>query len=90
VQVNSALLLATKRYKQVSDDRATINICAEIGRQKPTLRKIKRAGMQLHKPTQITAHLILPNRTRTISGLTIWRQLLTENGFKIYIYDLNN
>ena len=28
-----------------------------------TLRKIKRAAMQPHKPTQIAAHLILPNRT---------------------------
>jgi len=56
----------------------------------PTLRKIKRAAKQPHKPTQIAAHLILPNRTKTISGLTIWRQLLTENGFKTYLYDLNN
>jgi len=29
----------------------------------PTLRKIKRAAIQPHKPTQIAAHLILPNRT---------------------------
>jgi len=56
----------------------------------PTLRKIKRAAMPIHKPTQIAAHLILPNRTKTIGQLTIWRQLLTENGFKTYLYDLNN
>jgi len=31
----------------------------------PTLRKIKRAAMQPHKPTQIAAHLILPNRTQS-------------------------
>jgi hypothetical protein len=31
--------------------------------RKPTLRKIKRAAMPTHKPTQIVAHLILPNRT---------------------------
>jgi hypothetical protein len=31
----------------------------------PTLRKIKRAAMQQHKPTQIAAHLILPNRTQS-------------------------
>jgi len=30
----------------------------------PTLRKIKRAAMPTHKPTQIAAHLILPNRTQ--------------------------
>lgn len=30
----------------------------------PPLRKIKRAAMQTHKPTQITAHLILPKRTQ--------------------------
>jgi len=28
----------------------------------PTLRKIKRAAIQSHKPTQIAAHLIFPNR----------------------------
>ena len=28
-----------------------------------SLRKIKRAAIQPHKPTQIAAHLILPNRT---------------------------
>jgi len=31
----------------------------------PTLRKIKRAAMPTHKPTQIAAHLILPNRTQS-------------------------
>jgi len=31
----------------------------------PTLRKIKRAVMQLHNPTQIIAHLILPTRTQS-------------------------
>jgi hypothetical protein len=31
----------------------------------PTLRKIKRAVMPTHKPTQIAAHLILPNRTQS-------------------------
>jgi hypothetical protein len=30
----------------------------------PTLRKIKRAAMQPHKPTQIASHFILPNRTQ--------------------------
>ena len=30
----------------------------------PTLRKIKRAAMPTHKPTQIAAHLILPDRTQ--------------------------
>jgi len=30
----------------------------------PTLRKIKRSAMPIHKPTQIAAHLILPNRTK--------------------------
>ena len=47
----------------------------------PTLRKIKRAAMQPHKPTQIAAHLILPNRTKTFSRLTICRQLWTEKRF---------
>ena len=55
--------------------------------RKPTLSKIKRVAMPVHKPTQIAAHLILPNRSKTISGLTIWRQLLTQNGFKTYLYD---
>jgi hypothetical protein len=32
----------------------------------PTLRKIKRAAMQLKKPTQIAAHLILPTRTQSL------------------------
>ena len=31
----------------------------------PTLRKIKRAAIPTHKPTQIAAHLILPNRTQS-------------------------
>jgi len=31
----------------------------------PTLRKIKRAAMPTQKPTQIAAHLILPNRTQS-------------------------
>jgi hypothetical protein len=31
----------------------------------PTLRKIKRAAMPIHKPTQIAAHFILPNRTQS-------------------------
>jgi hypothetical protein len=30
----------------------TSTICADIGRQKPTLRKIKRAVLPPHKPTQ--------------------------------------
>jgi len=30
-----------------------------------TLRKIKRAAMPQHKPTQIAAHFILPNRTQS-------------------------
>ncbi len=30
-----------------------------------TLRKTKRAAMPTHKPTQIAAHLILPNRTHS-------------------------
>lgn len=38
----------------------------------PTLRKIKRAAMQPHKPTQIAAHLILPNPTQS----KILRQLI--------------
>jgi hypothetical protein len=33
--------------------------------RQPTLRKIKRAAMPTHKPTQIAAHLILPNRTQS-------------------------
>jgi hypothetical protein len=33
--------------------------------RQPALRKIKRAAMPTHKPTQIAAHLILPNRTQT-------------------------
>jgi len=31
----------------------------------PTLRKIKRAAMPTHEPTQNAAHLILPNRTQS-------------------------
>jgi hypothetical protein len=31
----------------------------------PMLRKIKRAAMPTQKPTQIGAHLILPNRTQS-------------------------
>jgi hypothetical protein len=37
----------------------------KINYKMPTLRKIKRAAMQPHKPTQIAAHLILPNRTQS-------------------------
>jgi hypothetical protein len=31
----------------------------------PSIRKIKRAAMQPHKPTQIAAHFILPNSTQS-------------------------
>ena len=34
--------------------------------KKPTLRKIKRAALPTHKPTPNAAHLILPNRTKTL------------------------
>jgi len=34
-----------------------------------TLRKIKRATMQPHKPTHIVAHLILPNSAKTQGSL---------------------
>lgn len=46
----------------------------------PTLRKIKRAAMQPHKPTQIAAHFILHNRTK---ANTPPRQILTlQNAIK--------
>jgi hypothetical protein len=38
----------------------------KMTRKMPTLRKIKRAAMPTHKPTQIAAHLILPNRTQSL------------------------
>jgi len=54
------------RPLQASVGRPCINnICADIGRQKPTLRKIKRAAMPPNNPTQIAAHLILPSRTKS-------------------------
>jgi len=34
--------------------------------KKPTLRKIKRAALPTYKPTPNAAHLILPNRTKTL------------------------
>jgi hypothetical protein len=38
----------------------------------PTLRKIKRAAMQTHKPTQIAAHFILSNRTQSHPSPDQW------------------
>ena len=43
----------------------TSNNSAKTDDKLPTLRKIKRAAIQPHKPTQIAAHLILPNRTQS-------------------------
>jgi len=43
----------------------TSNKSAKTDEKMPTLRKIKRAAMPTHKPTQIAAHLILPNRTQS-------------------------
>jgi len=37
-----------------------------------SLRKNKRAAKPTHKPTQFAAHLFLPNRTKTITVLTIF------------------
>ena len=43
----------------------TLNDSAKTDDKMPTHRKIKRAAIQPHKPTQIAAHLILPNRTQS-------------------------
>jgi hypothetical protein len=59
----------------------------------PTLRKIKRAAMQPHKPTQIAAHLILPNRTqsppttRQVDNGKLKCNFSQQQCFKNYLYD---
>ena len=49
----------------VTDDTTDIKQTLKRHTKMPTLRKIKRAAMPTHKPTQIAAHLILPNRTQS-------------------------
>jgi hypothetical protein len=54
----------------------------------PTLSKIKRAAMQTHKPTQIAAHLILPNLNQsppTTLQVDKWNLCKNEfnNGIKV-------
>ena len=69
-----ALRVAAKRYSCNPNRRHNRHQTNNKTDDKmPTLRKIKRAAMQQHRPTQIAAHLILPNRTHhpTSGRLTI-------------------
>jgi len=66
---NRQLSKAAKRYASLKGNRATINCRADIERQMPTHRKIKRAALPRHMLTQNAAHLILPNRTSTLRTL---------------------
>ena len=65
----------------------------------PTHRKIKRAAMPPHKPTQIAAHLILPNRSQANLPpdqwtVDIWAATFDNNrvikiNFTSYLDELN-
>ena len=55
----------SKLAATLTDDTTDIKQTVKRQTKLPTLRKIKRAAIPTHKPTQIAAHLILPNRTQS-------------------------
>ena len=60
----TTIIVVTQSLQASVGRPCNYHIRADIEQQKSALRKIKRAAMPTHKPTQIAAHLILPNRTQ--------------------------